>query len=165
VNCFVLTLNVISEQQIALYYRRECIEQRIMLFNSRFFVRAPCTSVLLSEGKSRALIYLHVFRFLYLATVNASYLTFKEVFLTLKNYLHFKYETLSCTKCERVSHIWLPVSRINKPLSYNVVNYYPAIINFTVNNAFILKALFSIWFRCWLTESEITGIRRLSFVP
>jgi hypothetical protein len=85
VNCFIRTLNVISEQQEALCYRRECIEQRIMFFNSRFFDRAPCTSVLLLEGKSRALIYLHIFKFLYLAIAHASYLTFKALSLTLNN--------------------------------------------------------------------------------
>jgi len=49
---------------------------------------------------------------------------------------------VSCTRYERISHIWLPVSRIKKPLSYNVVNYYAPIIRFTVNSAFVLKHFF-----------------------
>jgi len=87
VNCFIRTLNGISEQQEALCYRRKCIEQRITFFNSRFFDRVPCTSVLLPEGKSRALfahIQFHIFSY------STHYLIFKEVFLTLNNYLHFK---------------------------------------------------------------------------
>jgi len=90
VSCFIRTLNVIGEQQEALCCRRKCIEQRITFFNSRFFDRVPCTSVLLPEGKSRALIYLHIFNFVYLAIIHANYLIFEEVFLTLNNYLHFK---------------------------------------------------------------------------
>ena len=74
VDCFIRTLNVISEQQEALCYRRKCREQRIMVLNARFFDRTPCTSVLLLEGKSRDLIYLHIFKSVYLAIVQASYL-------------------------------------------------------------------------------------------
>jgi len=68
---------------------------------------------------------------------------------------------VSCTKYERVSHILLPVSRIKKLLSYNVVNYYAAIINF-LSTVLLFKNIVFIWFRCRLTESEIIGIRRLS---
>ena len=60
------------------------------VFQFTFFDRASCTSVLLPEVKSRALIYLHIFKFVYLAIVHANCLIFKEVFLTLNNYLHFK---------------------------------------------------------------------------
>ena len=42
------------------------------------------------EGKSRALIYLHTFTFILLATVYASYLSFQKLFLTLNNCLHLK---------------------------------------------------------------------------
>jgi hypothetical protein len=60
------------------------------------------TSVLLPEGKSRALVYLHTFTFILLAIVYASYLCFQKVFLILNNYLHLKmvipyYETVSGT--------------------------------------------------------------------
>jgi len=49
-----------------------------MFFNSRFFDGAPFTSVLLPEGKSRALIYLHIFKFAYLAIVHISHLILKR---------------------------------------------------------------------------------------
>jgi hypothetical protein len=99
VNYFIRTLNGISEQQEALCYRGECIEQRIMFINSRFFDRAPSTSVLLLEGKSRALIYLHIFKFLYLAIAHASYLTFKALSLTLNNYLHSRWWVPNRRQC------------------------------------------------------------------
>ena len=86
--CSIQTLKLISKQQEAAWCRREFTEERIIFFSSRVFYGAPCTSVFLSEGKSRALIYLHTFTFVMLATVHASYLSFQKVFLTLNNYLH-----------------------------------------------------------------------------
>ena len=55
-----------------------------------FFYGAPCTSVFLPEGKSRAVIYLLTFTFTPLATVHASYLYVQKAFLKLNNYLHLK---------------------------------------------------------------------------
>jgi hypothetical protein len=70
-------------------YRRELTEERMIFFSSRVFYVAPCQSVFLPEGKSRALIYLHTFTFILLTTICASYLSIPKVFLTLNNYLHF----------------------------------------------------------------------------
>jgi len=69
--------------------RRELTGERIIFFSSRVFYGAPCTSVFLPEGKSRTLIYLHIFTFILLATICDSYLFFPKVFLTLNNYLRF----------------------------------------------------------------------------
>ena len=63
--------------------RKEFTEEHIIFFSSRVFYGAPCTSVFLPVGKSRALIYLHTFTFILLALVYASYLSFQKVFLTL----------------------------------------------------------------------------------
>ena len=68
-------------------FRREFTEERIIFFYFSSFYGAPCTSVFLREGKSRVLIYLHIFTFIELATVHASCLPFQKVFLTLNNYL------------------------------------------------------------------------------
>jgi hypothetical protein len=51
---------------------------------------APCTSVFLPEGKSRALIYLYTCTSTLLPTICASYLSYQKVFLTLNNYLPLK---------------------------------------------------------------------------
>jgi hypothetical protein len=58
---FIRALNDINEQQEVVCYGRECMDQCIIFFNSQVFDRALCTSVLLPEGKSRDLIYLHIF--------------------------------------------------------------------------------------------------------
>jgi len=71
------------------------LEERVhreydIYFSSRIFYGAPCTSVFLPEGKSRASVYLHTFTFVLFATVHASYLPFQKVLLALNNYLHLK---------------------------------------------------------------------------
>ena len=61
---------IISEQQEAVCYRREFTEVCITLFSSRVFYGAPCSSVFLLGGKSRALIYLHTFMLIMLASIH-----------------------------------------------------------------------------------------------
>jgi len=90
VTSFIQTLKVICERHEAVCCRGEFTEEHIIFFSSRIFYGAPCTSVFLPEGKSRALIYLHTFTFVLLATICASYLSFQKMFLTLNNYLHLK---------------------------------------------------------------------------
>jgi hypothetical protein len=70
-----------------------------------------------------------------------------------------------CLVYEKVSHICLPIFHIRQPLSYNVLNCLAAINGGSVNNAFVLKALFYIWFRCHLTQTERPGMRRQCAVP
>jgi len=72
VNCFIQTLNVISDGQEAVCFRREFTEGRIIFFSPQVFYRAPSTSVFPPEGKSRALIYLQTFMFIPLGIVYAS---------------------------------------------------------------------------------------------
>jgi len=102
VNFFLRTLNLISEQQAVVCCRRKFTEECNIFFSSRIFYGTPRTSVFLPEGKSRALVYLHIFTFILLAIVPASYLSFQKVFLTLNNYLHLNmvipyFETVSGT--------------------------------------------------------------------
>ena len=59
------------------------------IFHFSSFLWGPMYfSFFLPEGKSRALIYLHTFTLIFLATVYASCLSFQKVFLTPNNYLH-----------------------------------------------------------------------------
>jgi len=54
VTCFIQILKVICEQEEAVCCRTEFTEKRITFFSSQAFYGAPCTSVFLPEGKSRA---------------------------------------------------------------------------------------------------------------
>jgi len=89
VTCFIQTFQLISEQWEAVCCRREFTEECIIFFSSRVFYGAPCTSVFYLKVETAA-VYLHMFTFINLTTVYASYLSCKKVFLTLDNYLHLK---------------------------------------------------------------------------
>jgi hypothetical protein len=157
------TVNTKIEQHEVLCYRRECIEQRIIFFSSRFFDRAPCTSVLLPEGKPRALIYLHIFKFVYLTILHASYLILKRCSW---HWIIIYIQDGGSQIGDRVLHqIWENISHFFASIWYQETVVLQRCEFLCCNNQFYcqqwlcFKALFSIWFRCWLTESEIIGIR------
>jgi hypothetical protein len=125
VNCDTRTLLVISELQVAARCKGDCIPQCFVLFRSRVFVGVVCTPVI-SQVTTRVSCYLPTFTFLWLAIIDASYLSFQKVIIMHNSSWRILYKTVSCTEYDTVSHIWLPVPHITKPLSYNGVNFFVA---------------------------------------
>jgi hypothetical protein len=112
----------------------------------------------MSEVTSRVSCYLPTFTFVCLAIMDPSYLSFQKVIVMYNSSWRILYtsKTVSYTEYDTVTHIWLPISHITKPLSYNGVNFFVAKkkSSVTVNNAFVLKTLFRIGPRCHLAQSE-----------
>ena len=158
-DCVNQTSNVISEQQVAVWSNGEGIVRCIVLLRSRVFDEAVCTPVI-SQVTSRVSCYLPTFTFVCLAIIEASYLSFQKVIIVYNSTWQIPYKTVSCTQYDTVSHIWLPVPHITKPLSCNGVNFFVAKSSVTVNNTFILKALFRVGPICHLAQSERIWVRR-----
>jgi len=80
VNCVTRTLNVITELHEAVRCNGEAILLCVVLFRSRVFVGVVCTPVI-SQVTTRVSCYLPTFTFVWLAIIDASYLTFQKVII------------------------------------------------------------------------------------
>jgi len=76
----------------------------IVLFRSRVFDGVVCTLVI-SQVTPRVSCYLPTFTFVWVAIIDASYLSFQKVIIMYNSSWRILYKTVSCTEYDAVSHI------------------------------------------------------------